>query len=98
MAGQGLPDDTLTKERATLHRHAECTNGRCSLRTLAMTKSSLWVCVTPVGALQFMSDANLWIEAAGGQSSLPPDQQRWWAKALTAVFELNFRSLDQISV
>ena len=97
MADQGLPEGVLTMERATHHRHAEFTKPALLLANTGDDEEASLGLVTPVGALQLMSDAELWIEAAGGLASLPPDQQRWWEKALTGVFELNFRSLDQIA-
>jgi S-DNA-T family DNA segregation ATPase FtsK/SpoIIIE len=97
MAGEGLPDSALTHERATLHRHAECSKPALLLANTGDDEEQSLGLVTPVGALQLLSDAALWIEAAGGVSSLGVDQQRWWQKALTGVIELNFRSLDQIA-
>src|ERR1700726_2144172 len=97
MAGQGLPHTALTRERATLHRHAEFAKPALLLANTGDDEEQSLSLVTPISAAQLTGDARLWIEAAGGQSSLPAEQQRWWEKALTGVFELSFRSLDQIA-
>ena len=97
MVGQGLPRTALTSERATLHRHAEFAKPVLLLANTGDDEEQSLSLVTPISALQLTSDARLWIEAAGGQFSLPPEQQRWWEKALAGVFELSFRSLDQIA-
>ena len=97
MVGQHLPPTALTTERATLHRHAEFAKPVLLLANTGDDEEQSLSLVTPISALQLTSDARLWVEAAGGQFSLSLEQQRWWEKALAGVFELSFRSLDQIA-
>ncbi len=99
MEGQNLPAHVLTLERATFHRHANCSKPALLLANTGDDEEQSLNLVVPVGSLQLMNHPDLWVRVANGVLSAPLDTNhcQWWERALKGLFDLNFRSMEQIS-
>ena len=95
MEGQNLPAHVLTLERATFHRHANCSKPALLLANTGDDEEQSLNLVVPVGSLQLTNHPDLWVRVANGVLSAPLDTNQciWWERALKGLFDLNFRSM-----
>ncbi|MFC1828801.1 DNA translocase FtsK, partial [Thermodesulfobacteriota bacterium] len=97
MEGQGLPDTTITYERATYHRHAKCDKPALLLATTGDDEAQSLNLLTPIGSSQLAIVPELWIEIAASGLALSSEERKWWEKSLKGLFELNIWSTEQIA-
>lgn len=97
VSGYGLPDSVLTTERATYFRHASCHKpARVFANTGDDEEQSLKE-ISQLGAPQLQEHPELWVSRAADGLLLPPEQLRWWEKALQGLYELRSFPLDRIA-
>lgn len=95
LAHVGLPDSVLTNERATFHRNEETSKAAVLLANVGDDEEQSLKDLSGVGATDLVSRSDLWVRVAAADVPITDDQRRWWARALDALQDLRFVSLDR---
>ncbi|MGB7157405.1 MAG: FtsK/SpoIIIE domain-containing protein [Tepidisphaeraceae bacterium] len=94
---QGLPAAVLTEERATYFRHAACDKPARVFANTGDDEGQSLKEVAQIGAPQLQEHPELWVLVAADGLLLPPDQLKWWEKALGGLHDLRSFPLDGVS-
>lgn len=94
---QGLPAHVLTDERATHFRHASCEKPARVFANTGDDEDQSLKEVSQIGSPQLQEYPDLWISVASSGLLLPPDQLKWWEKALAGLNELRGFPLDRLA-
>ena len=95
VAGFGLPQDVLTPERATFYRNAPSDRPALLLANTGDDEEQSLRDVTSVSATDLQSLPELWVQVASQALPLADDHRKWWIRALAALQDLRFVSLDR---
>jgi S-DNA-T family DNA segregation ATPase FtsK/SpoIIIE len=95
LAHLGLPDAVLTDERATFHRNEETHRAAVLLANVGDDEEQSLKDLSGVGAADLLARSDLWVGIAATDLPITEEQQRWWIRALDALQDLRFVSLDR---
>lgn len=95
VAGMGLPDSVLTQERATYYRNAVSDRPALLLANTGDDEEQSLRDLASVGAGELQGQPTLWVDVASQGLPLSDDHRKWWARALAALQDLRFVSLDR---
>jgi len=97
LAGQGLPDEVLTEERATYYRNADCPKPALLLANTGDDEVQSLKELVPIGVPQLRDHPELWVRIAADGIDLPEDQRTWWERALAGLQDLQLLSLGHLA-
>jgi S-DNA-T family DNA segregation ATPase FtsK/SpoIIIE len=95
VAHYGLPEHVLTDERATHHRNAACAMPALVLANTGDDERQSLADLTPIGAGGLVARSDLWVREAAKDLPLSTNHRKWWERALAALQDLRFVSLDK---
>lgn len=95
VSGFGLPQDVLTPERATFYRNAPSDRPALLLANTGDDEEQSLRDLTSVSAADLQSVPELWVQVAAQTLPLTEDHRKWWIRALAALQDLRFVSLDR---
>ncbi|MBI4817750.1 MAG: DNA translocase FtsK [Deltaproteobacteria bacterium] len=95
LAHLGLPESVLTDERATFHRNEETSKAAVLLANVGDDEEQSLKDLSGVGAADLLSRSDLWVRVAASDLPITDEQRRWWMRALDALQDLRFVSLDR---
>lgn len=97
MTGIDLPPSVLTEERATYFRNAPCAKPALLLANTGDDEEQSLRELTPIGAPELQSRAELWVQVAAADVIIAGDGRGWWEQALRGLQALRFASLDRFA-
>lgn len=95
VAGFGLPDSVLTQERATYFRNTVSERPALLLANTGDDEEQSLRDLASVGAGELQAEPDLWVHVAAEGLPLSPDHRKWWVRALAAIQDMRFVSLDR---
>jgi S-DNA-T family DNA segregation ATPase FtsK/SpoIIIE len=95
VGGYGLPETTLTDERATYFRNAPCDRPALLLANTGDDEEQSLRDLTPVGTPDLLAHPDLWVQVAGEGLPLTDEHRRWWERALLGLQDLRFATSDR---
>ena len=94
---RGLPESILSSDPATYHRNASCSKAALLIANIGDDEEQSLKEFVRIGSSELLERPELWVAVAADGLPLPPDQHKWWEKAVAGLRDLRTVSLDQVA-